>query len=177
MKPLIIYGAPSTSKHCKAILDEVKAKVKTFDLIDLYKLRYDPVMQEGEHYTAGGYKVTAQNKTFQKMISKASKLIFIYPMWWYNMPAILKGFMDRVFVARYAFKYENGKPIGLLKNEAVIFVTSGGPSVFYKLVSWPVKYLGSVLKFCGIKSKVPVYGSAMAEVDLAKVRKMVSKGL
>ena len=51
-------------------------------------------------------------KPYRDLLSWADQLIFIFPTWWSGMPAILKGFIDRVFVAGFA--YQNGPrgPVG-----------------------------------------------------------------
>lgn len=183
MKPLIIYAHPATKGHCSTILGEVKKRLKDYELIDLYKLKYDPVMHENEHYTSGNYEVSKQNKKFQKMISGADKLIFIYPVWWASMPAILKGFVDKVFTSHYAFKYVKGIPRGLLKGKkAAVFMSMGGPKWVTRL------FLGNraakimkkdILRFCGISSKVFQIGKAtkLDQKQIRKIKIQVKKGL
>jgi NAD(P)H dehydrogenase (quinone) len=67
----------------------------------------------------------------------------------------MKNFIDSNFHTGFAFRYENGKPIGLLKGKtARIVTTSGGPAFFYKLflhiqILWNLNRIG----FCGIKQK------------------------
>ncbi len=62
-------------------------------------------------------------------------MTFVYPMWWGHMPAMLKGFIDRVFTHGYAFKYdaEIGEVTGLLKGKTVKqFVMTSTPNDFYE---------------------------------------------
>ncbi len=161
MKSLIIYAHPNTGGHCKFILEELTSDFEIqgidYELLDLYKMKYDPVLHEDEHYTAGKRSVSKQNRTIQMQIKNADLLIFIYPLWWGSMPAILKGFIDKVFVSGYAFEYINGRPVGLLKGKtAFVFMTSGGPAWYYKLTgNVPARMIKSfALEFCGIKTKV-----------------------
>lgn len=197
MKTLIIYAHPKHKGHCSAFLDEtikqLKEKNQDYELIDLYKIKYDPVLHPDEHYTSGGRKVSKQNKEFQDKISKTNKIIFIYPVWWNSMPAILKGWFDRVFTNHFSFKYVN-KPIlstinkgpvpeGLLKGKkSVIFVTSGAKkwqadiflrNRFKKIISV------DILKFCGIKSKVFHLAACTSDCKLREkeIKKIVRKGL
>lgn len=187
MENLIIYAHPKTNGYCPKILEEVlkqlNSRKEKYDVIDLYKIKYDPVLHEKEHYTAGGYDISKQNKEFQNKIKKAKRLIFIYPIWWASMPAILKGFIDRVFVGRFAFKYVNGMPKGLLNGrKAVVFTTSGAP----RFISWLTQggstvrgIKNMVLGFCGIKTKVFQLGSAQGYDPRRKkeIVKLVRKGL
>ncbi len=183
MKNLIIYSHPKTNGHCPEILKQVIKKLKSFELIDLYSVGYDPVLHEDELYTIGNKKITKQNKIFQEQIKKADRLIFIYPIWWGAMPAILKGWIDRVFVSGFAFKYDNKIPTGLLKGkEAIVFVTTGAP----KLFSWLFergRFIKNIRKeilgFCGIKSKVYQIDFAMKLDDKQKqkIKKIIDKTL
>lgn len=186
-KTIIIYAHPKTGGHCFNILKEVKRKLsskkKKYELVDLYKINYDPVMKESEHYTSGNYNISNQNKEFQKKIEKAEKLIIIYPVWWTAMPAILKGFFDRVFTSHFAFKYIKGIPVGLLKGKkAAVFIASGAPRIITKfyLGDRPIKIIKKdILKFCGVKSRVFYLGRALKfdETKKNKIEKLVNKGL
>ncbi len=187
MKTLVIYAHPNTKGHCSTILEEVEKSLKSksisYEVIDLYKIKYDPVLAENELYTAGRKDISKQNKEFQNKISESEKLIFIYPNWWNNMPAILKGFIDRVLTSGFAFKYVNRRPIGLLKGKkAAIFISTGAPLFFYKLMERSVasnlmkKYL---LGFCGISSKAFIVGNAnqLNDKQIEKIKCLVKKGI
>lgn len=92
----------------------------------------------------------------QELIAWADHLVFVYPNWWGGMPALLKGFIDRVFLPGFAFKYRRNSPLPeqLLKGKtARLIVTMDSPYVYYRF------YLGqpghqmmkhSILKFCGV---------------------------
>jgi NAD(P)H dehydrogenase (quinone) len=187
MNTLIIYAHPKTEGHCSTILKEVIEYLSTnkFEaaLIDLYKINYDPVLHENELYTSGNKEVNKQNLEFQKRVKDADNLIFIYPVWWGSMPAILKGFFDKVFTNGFAFEFINNMPNKLLTGKkAVVFTTSGGPTFASKLL------MGNraanliekdILGFSGIKAKVFQIGNAM-ELDgkqREEIKGTVRKGL
>jgi len=183
---LIIYAHPNKDGHSGAILKEVERilgerKIE-YEMMDLYTMNYDPVLYMNEHYTSGGRKVSQENKEIQKRIKREDKFIFIYPTWWNNMPAILKGFFDKVFVNGFAFKYINSIPRGLLKGKAVIFSTTGAPRLWAWLLARDraLKLITKdVLRFCGVKGKGYSIGRAnkFNERQERKVKKMVNKGL
>ena len=186
MKTLIIYAHPSTPGYCPTILKEVETKLKStneeYELLDLYKMNYNPILSEKEHYTAGFYDISKKNKVIQKKILDAKNLIFIYPVWWGSMPAILKGFFDRILTSHYAFQYsKNGSRVnGLLKGRnATVFITSGGPKIFTLLASPAFVIKFNILKFCGIKSKINIIGKCRKfdEARVPEIKKMVEKGL
>ncbi|MDP7457809.1 MAG: NAD(P)H-dependent oxidoreductase, partial [Candidatus Woesearchaeota archaeon] len=91
MKTVIVYAHPQTPGHCPEILKEVEAYHKEhgieYELLDLYKMKYDPVLHENEHYTAGEghWDVSKENKRIRQLILDNNKLIFIYPVWWNSM--------------------------------------------------------------------------------------------
>ncbi|MBL7056308.1 NAD(P)H-dependent oxidoreductase [Candidatus Woesearchaeota archaeon] len=186
MRTLIVYAHPQTKGHCPLILEGIENWHKQhqidYEVIDLYRIKYDPVLHEEEHYTAGNREISEQNREFQQKISETTKLIFIYPMWWGYVPAILKGFFDRVFTSNFAFRYEGNKPIAMLKGKkAALLVTSGGPKIIYKLLldmpNTLIKLI--VFRFCGIKSKVFQVDKAriLNDTQVKKIKKESSKAM
>ncbi|MGM0629215.1 MAG: NAD(P)H-dependent oxidoreductase [Patescibacteria group bacterium] len=188
---LIIYAHPDTDGFNPRILKEVKRVLElngeSYEVLDLYEMDYDPVLKAGELYTAGNKEVSKENKGIQKKIQNASELIFIYPIWWGGMPAILKGFMDRVFTPGFAFQYKRDKlinfiPEGYLKDKkAVCFVTSGGPRVLYFLLLHPVKIINRffIFGFMGARSKTfQMYKATnLDKLKKEEVERSVCKGL
>jgi len=192
-KTLVIYAHPDTGGHCSIIKEEVKKALERFkidyELIDLYKIGYDPILHEKEHYTRGKRDVSVQNQKFQEKIRESDELIFIYPIWWNSMPAILKGFFDRVFTARFAFIYKNPwyspipVPIGLLKGKnAIVFITSGATnllSMIFQGFRAQKIMKNDILRFCGIKSKVYQLGNAndLTEKNIKRIKKTVERAI
>ena len=184
---LIVYAHPETPGWAPLTLKEVERQLKKqnqkCNVIDLYKIKYDPVLHEDEHYTAGERAISAQNKKFQQMIKDTDKLIFIHPVWWNGMPAILKGWMDRVLTARFAFKYRGIIPVKLLKGrKAVVFSTAGAPKILFWLFlrnGASLNIASDILGFCGIKTKVFLTGNVKGITEKTQqiIEKKVKKGL
>jgi NAD(P)H dehydrogenase (quinone) len=184
---LIIYAHPKTGGYCEAILEETKAvlaaKNVPTEILDLYALNYNPVLLEEEHYTAGKKTVSQQTLSFQEMIRKSDTLIFIYPLWWGTMPAMLKGFFDRTMVSGFGYEYRRSMPVGLLTGKkAVVMFTSGGPAMYSKIMKCgrPAKLITKdILAFCGIKAKAHQLGSAnhFEDKEKERVKKFVGKAL
>ena len=187
MKVLIVYAHPDTDGHnpliLREVVDYVKASRVDYKVLDLYKLKYDPVLHAKELYTAGNRSISKQNKEFQKLILNSDHLIFISPVWWNDVPAILKGFFDRVLTPGFAYKFENKRPKGLLKGKsATVFLTTGASDFLYWLFERNIasRILKTyILGFCGIKSKVFRIGGAHTLDDKQKLRikKTVDKAL
>ncbi|MEF3691671.1 MAG: NAD(P)H-dependent oxidoreductase [Candidatus Moraniibacteriota bacterium] len=183
---LIIYAHPNKTGHCGYILKKVKEALEkrniSYLILDLYALNYSPILQPNEHYTSDHCEISPETEEFQKLFKKEQRFIFIYPTWWNNMPAILKGFFDRTMTNRFAYRYTQFFPKGLLRGKALVFTTTGGPALVEKL------FLGNrslklitrdVLNFCGIQAKGILIGSA-GKLDSKKkilIDKIVKKNI
>jgi len=82
---LIIYAHPNHKGHCGYTLKYLTqrlldSKIK-HELLDLYKLNYNPIISDKEHYTSGGDKVEEDTKNFQAKVKKAKNIVFIYLTW------------------------------------------------------------------------------------------------
>lgn len=173
-KTLLIYAHPNTEGHCKILKNEVEKLLQDhneeYELIDLYAIKYDPILHEREHYTAGGRSVSVENKRFQQKITDANRLIFIYPIWWNSMPAVLKGWLDRVLTSHFAFRFSVRKFLGmelavpvklLTGRKALLFITGGTPRplAWIFLRDRASKIMGKdTLGYCGIKTRTVQFG-------------------
>lgn len=183
---LVIYAHPGTKGHnsftLKKVKEELGEKDKGYETIDLYEEGYDPVLKKEEHYTAGNREVSEKTKEYQQKIKAHDKLIFIYPVWWGSMPAILKGFFDRVLTPGFGYSFKGdyflkrfGWPKKLFREKkAAVFMTAGSSRWAYFLTGNPPKRIIKqfTLGFCGIKTKVyQVYNCQ--ELDDKKRKKIV----
>lgn len=104
----------------------------------------------------------------------ADHLVWIHPVWWGGLPAIMKGFIDRLFLPGFAFKYRENSVWWdkLLKGKtAHIITTLDQPALYYRLFfSRPsVNQLKkSVLEFCGVKPVKVTYIGIIKTSDIRK---------
>lgn len=175
-KTLVVYAHYSHEGHSGYFLKELESLLKArgvaYELVDLYRLGYDPILQAAEAAPLSDRKLSPETESFQEKIKAADRLVFIYPTWWANMPAILKGFIDKVFSSGFAFRYQGPIPVGLLKGKrAAVFSSSGGPRLLTRLVvgDHALKVLvRDTLRFCGIKARGFSVGSARTLDDRKK---------
>ncbi|WP_281612714.1 NAD(P)H-dependent oxidoreductase [Flammeovirga sp. SubArs3] len=115
MKTLMILAHPRLEKSVanKRIADEIKNKIDDVEVRDIFSLYPD-------------YKIDVEAE--QQALINADTIIFQYPFWWYNMPAILKAWFDEVFDFNFAYGPEGNKLKG--KNFQLSF-TVGGPTEAY----------------------------------------------
>lgn len=136
-KILIIYSHPSIAAEgkCARVLERIKtvysAEQVQFNIIDLYRESFNPVLTENElasYWREPPAVPPADVARCQKMISESDVLVFIYPIWWSSPPAMLKGFIDRVFTPGFAYKFKGEKMEALLtgKRALVVRTFAGG---------------------------------------------------
>jgi NAD(P)H dehydrogenase (quinone) len=108
---LIINGHPDSKSYVAALTDAYEKgavlKAKKVERIDLAKLDFNPNLAYGYR------KVSPLEPDLQETIEKinrAEHIVWLFPVWWYGYPALMKGFIDRIFLPGIAFKY-NGKPV------------------------------------------------------------------
>ena len=165
-KILIITAHPSSLGHTHRIANAYKdvslEKGHQVVIHDLYKSEH-----QIPYLTFENPKVwpdLPELKFFQDEVLWADEIVFVHPVWWGAPPAIMKNWIDHIFQSHFAYKYENGKPVGLLKGKcAKVFATSGGPAIIYNFFLSPFRLTWgkAVNGFCGINTKtVMVFGNA-----------------
>lgn len=143
MRMLLIYCHPCPESFTAAIRDKAMAALAATGhevrLIDLHAEDFDPVMRAEErraYHTAGVNE--APVAAHLDALRWCEGLLFVYPTWWYGLPAMLKGWLDRVWIPHATFTMpEGGKPIGrVLTNIRFIGVIStlGSPWWWWRLV-------------------------------------------
>ncbi|NNE86947.1 MAG: NAD(P)H-dependent oxidoreductase [Silicimonas sp.] len=108
MRALVVYCHPRAGSFTQAICDLVVEKLEgngaEVRLTDLYERHFDPILSAAEHE---GYEICPDNCAPVEQdvddLRWCDTLIFVYPTWWYGLPAILKGWLDRVFLPDVAF--------------------------------------------------------------------------
>lgn len=88
---------------------------------------FDPVLSSDE--LAADHAPREDVAREQREIAAANALAFVYPLWWGSMPAILKGYIDRVLSYGFAYEFRPGGMHGLLQwKKSVIVTLSAAPA-------------------------------------------------
>ncbi|WP_298477734.1 NAD(P)H-dependent oxidoreductase [uncultured Maribacter sp.] len=168
MNILIVHAHENADSFCSALANIAKS---TFEkegnkvtISDLYKKNFNPVggkhdfkkISDASYYKYASEQIHAQqNNLFSddlreemELLSKADVLIFNFPLWWFSMPAILKGWVDRVLAYGYAYGgdygfYDKGRFSG---KKAFLCVTTGSPANFYTETGSHGRTLAAILK-------------------------------
>lgn len=108
MRALVVYCHPRDGSFTEAVRDlvveKLEAKGAEVRVTDLYARGFDPILSADEHQ---GYEMCPENCVPVQQdvddIRWCDTLIFVYPTWWYGLPAMLKGWLDRVLLPDVAF--------------------------------------------------------------------------
>lgn len=159
MNTLIVYAHPNPKSFNHAVLETVdealRAQGHETRIRDLYALGFQPVLGEADLAPVEGGGAPPDVQREQQALSWADALVFIYPLWWFDRPAILKGWFDRVFTNGFAFRHTPSGYEGLLRpRKALVIVTTGGREVDFlrmgtrKQIVTPTT--DGTLAFCGV---------------------------
>ncbi|MBP1167472.1 NAD(P)H dehydrogenase (quinone) [Chryseobacterium sp. PvR013] len=132
MRHLIIYAHPNNNSLNHNLLNTVIETLQSCNqeviVRDLYAIGFDPVLSLADMQEQRLGKVSDDIKIEQEHISWAEQITFIYPIWWTGLPAIMKGYIDRVFSYGFAYRYDQGIQKGLLKGKKTVIINTHGKS-------------------------------------------------
>ena len=137
-KVLVLVGHPDSNSFNTTLADayaegarEAGNEVKRVNLGDL---NFDPILHKGYKEIQ---ELEPDLKQIQEDIKWCQHFVIIYPSWWSTMPAILKGFFDRIWLPGFAFQFNEKGTFwkGLMKGKtARVFVTSDAHPFFTRLI-------------------------------------------
>lgn len=185
-KILIINGHPDAESFNYALSDAYKsgalksgAEVKE---IRIRELKFNPNLQFGYRKRT---ELEPDLLEAQSLLKWADHLVWVYPVWWGSVPAILKGFLDRVLLPGFAFQKREGSlwwDKFFMGKTARIICTMDQPAWYYRFfygapTHRAIKQL--TLQFIGVRSvKITAIGPIRLSTEefrnkwLKKVRKL-----
>ncbi|MFF2554376.1 NAD(P)H-dependent oxidoreductase [Nocardia sp. NPDC058058] len=159
MKTLIVYAHPEPNSLNGSLKDLAITTLENagheVQVSDLYAMNWKAVVESGDYGPAASNPLrvardsgrafdsgtlTPDVRAEQAKLLWADTIIFQFPLWWYTMPAILKGWVDRVFTFHFAYgvgehsatRYGERFGEGTLSGKrALLSVTAGGPESHY----------------------------------------------
>jgi len=173
-RTLIIYAHPYDGSFNHAVLEAATSALdkagRPYDVVDLYADGLDPLVS---HY--------------QKLIEGASRIIVICPIWWSEVPSIVKGFVDKVMKQNWAYHPTASGVKGHLTHiqQVLVLTTSTAPTWFLRRFCGNYVgsvFLGAVLKQLGMGGrswvnfgKVGKTGRRQHKKHLKRVARLVVK--
>ncbi|XP_062277574.1 NAD(P)H dehydrogenase [quinone] 1-like, partial [Scomber scombrus] len=183
-KVLIVYAhqsACSFSAAAKdAAMEALTAQGCTVEVSDLYALKFKATataediigeIKNAEHFRyaeetklaweAG--KLSADITEEQRKLTEADLIIFQFPMYWFTVPAIMKGWFDRVLTLGFAYSQEKRYTEGIFKDKKAMlsFTTGSHESMFsangingdMNVTLWPLQ--NGIMHYCGFQVLAP----------------------
>lgn len=159
MRTLIVFAHPNPKSFSAAIFESITTllagKNDEYKVSNLYEMNFNPVLS-GADFMAINRKTYCDDVLLEmQKINWAERIIFIYPLWWAGMPAIMKGYIDRVMAKGYAYDYVNRSLKPLLEKKAFIINTMGTPNEYYNSIgmthSMQMVVDKGIFEMCGIK--------------------------
>lgn len=174
-KILIITAHPSSHgfvhKIAETYASTARAAGKTVEILNLYDTKNAQPFLQFEKKER--WPDENQKKMHQKL-AEADELVFSFPVWWGDSPAILKNWLDFNFSSGFAFQYTaKGVKKLLAGKTAKILATSDAPGFAYGFFLSPMRILWTHMRldFCGIKvTKFKVYGSMRKRNEKNKIK-------
>ncbi|MBI4687940.1 MAG: NAD(P)H-dependent oxidoreductase [Nitrospirae bacterium] len=194
MNVLLIYAHPEQQSFNAALkqtaIDTLSKQGHAVEVSDLYAMNFKTTLDredflsltETNHVNyVTELKAAYMNNALveeirkeQEKVRRADFLLFQYPLWWFSVPAILKGWFDRVLTTGFAWDFGRLYDKGLLAGKkGMVSVTTGGPENFYaedaphgwsiEQVLYPINH--GVLYFCGITPVEPFAAFSVFQVD------------
>lgn len=156
---LVVYCHSNPKSFTRAVLDEALEGLRETDcaveLVDLYAERFDPVLVVDETHRRRDLDKVESTQKYRDQLARCDAVVFVYPVWWGGFPAMLKGYIDRVFVSGLAYSFR-GRPAdavlpdGLMRGkQAHFFYTLDSPSLVALVdPGWFSNYF-TVFRYCG----------------------------
>jgi NAD(P)H dehydrogenase (quinone) len=132
MKHAVIIAHPSAKSltHAVGVTYEQSVRALGHQAIvrDLYGIGFDPCLRAAEIPQPSGFEFGADVVAERKRLADVDVFAFVYPFWFNAPPAILKGYVDRVFSMGFGYEPGRGGTESLLDGKRLIsFTTSGAP--------------------------------------------------
>lgn len=150
MKTLIVFNHPYEGSYCNAILESamngLQESGQPCDLIHLDKDGFNPVMNAAElkafaQARTMGAKVLkdldVQTLDYAARLQQAEHLVLVFPVWWELMPALMKGFIDKLIFPAIAYGYtERGMMKSILTRlkKVTVISTMNTPGPIYRFI-------------------------------------------
>lgn len=152
MRVLVVFNHPYGRSFCGAILETTLAGLQAAghecDVIHLDDDGFDPVMRSKdlrafvmarENPEAALQLVDPQVNDYGRRLEQAEHVVFIFPIWWELMPALMKGFVDKVIFPGIAYEQTDGRGSGMVTRlqklrGLTVITTMNTPSLIYRLL-------------------------------------------
>lgn len=160
MKHLVVLAHPRersfTRDICAIYVEALHERGHDVVLRDLYGMGWNPVASDADLNAMRSGAIPDDIRLEQAHVIAADVITFIHPIWWIGLPAIIKGWVDRVLLFGFAYRHGKAGVEGMLEGKrAMIFTSSGSTQAHFdesgKMRSVLVAQDLGTMEFCGIR--------------------------
>lgn len=159
MRILVVFAHPRRDSYTGRVLDALVEGLgragHEIELADLYAEGFQPLLIPEDYAQWEGRPMPEDVLREQARVDRSDGIALVFPIWWWSMPAMLKGWFDRVFSAGWAYEEEHDPEGSLLRGRKFVLVCPAGSSerqyrkygydeMFHRLVEV------GVLSYCGV---------------------------
>lgn len=137
MHLLTVFAHPIRTSYPGAVMDDFHEPFTragySIDTLDLHRENFDPRFTEADHQHFWGGPIPSGIGDMHQRVEAADRLAFVFPVYWWSMPSLMKGWIERVFTGDWAYQYGSGvadrgkEPlIGLLPHVPTTLIGVGG---------------------------------------------------
>lgn len=185
MNILVVYAHPYNQSFNHAIKECVINAAETVQhkvvVRDLYALNFNPVLSGSELVNSFNGGVVPEDVLIeQEYLASADVVVLVYPLWWAGMPAILRGYLDRVLSYGFAYTATDTGIIGLLGDKRIIMINTIGATeeVYQKngmLNALETIANPGIFNFCGTRVEKYFHFCGIPESTLEQRQKMLGE--
>ncbi|QWU16101.1 NAD(P)H dehydrogenase (quinone) [Paenibacillus sophorae] len=143
MNTLIVYAHPNRESLNGAFLEAVKQGIRQnassggLQVLDLYEESFDPSLVYNKERRRRDMHKDPELEKYREQIRWADQLVYIYPIYWGRPPAILLGYIDRMFASNFAYRDRPNRiyPEGLLKGKSAVCISTMKGPAHYPLLT------------------------------------------
>lgn len=157
---LAVFCHPHRDSYSGAILDQFIAGAESVghdvEVADLYREGFDPIMSMRDLEEFDGVPMPPEIIAEQKRVEDSDALCLVFPLWWWSMPAMLKGWLDRVWSAGWAYTMKHDPEGSLLDPRPCTMLVPAGAS--REMMGWhgydekiEILWRRGVLDYCGVE--------------------------
>ena len=181
-KIFILGGNPDcdsfTTAMAKSYADSARAAGHEVRFTCIHDMKFDPILHKG-------YKVIQAYEPdlvqFQEDVKWCDHFVSIYPIWWSDMPALMKGLIDRVWMPGFAYNFRKGMIPGWYrrlkgKSAHVIVTSDSHPFLLWFLFGGNINnYTRGVLRFSGFAPVRTTWFSGMKNAKPERLAHLLKK--
>lgn len=112
MHLMTVFAHPIATSYPAAVMDAFHESFReqghTIDVLDLHRENFDPRFTEQDHAHFWGGPIPEEIADAHRRVEAADRLAFVFPVYWWSMPAAMKGWIERVFTGGWAYRYGTG---------------------------------------------------------------------